>query len=167
MTDRVVRRCAFPIRIGKAIRFASIHCHCAGRGAIIKHMHRPTAFAKEKFAQTPEFAQHLDKLAEVAVRIGLGLALGQQMVMTATLDALPLARLITKHAYKAGATLVTTLFSDEESALLRFATLRTRASTPRHRGSMKAWLRHTEMARRAWRSPAMTLPCSPGKIRKK
>jgi len=83
-------------------------------------MNRPTAFAKEKFAQTPEFAQHLDKLAEVAVRIGLGLALGQQMVMTATLDALPLARLITKHAYKAGATLVTTLFSDEESALLRF-----------------------------------------------
>jgi aminopeptidase len=41
-------------------------------------------------------------------------------VMTATLDAVPLARRITEQAYKAGATLVTTLFSDEESALLRF-----------------------------------------------
>jgi aminopeptidase len=40
--------------------------------------------------------------------------------MTATLDALPLARLITKHAYKAGASLVTTLYTDEESTLLRY-----------------------------------------------
>ena len=40
--------------------------------------------------------------------------------MTATLDAIPLARLITEHAYKAGASLVTTLFTDEESTLLRF-----------------------------------------------
>src|ERR1700677_2397368 len=40
--------------------------------------------------------------------------------MTATLDALPLARLITEHAYKAGASLVTTLFTDEQSTLLRY-----------------------------------------------
>ena len=37
-----------------------------------------------------------------------------------TLDSVPLARRITEHAYKAGASLVTTLFTDEESALLRF-----------------------------------------------
>ena len=86
----------------------------------MKTMSRTTAFAKDKFFQIPEFERHLDKLAEVAVRIGLGLAPGQEMVMTATLDALPLARRITEQAYKAGAKLVTTLFSDEESALLRF-----------------------------------------------
>ena len=40
--------------------------------------------------------------------------------MTATLDAVPLARRITEHAYKAGASLVTTLFTDEASALLRY-----------------------------------------------
>ena len=40
--------------------------------------------------------------------------------MTATLDAVPLARRITEHAYKAGASLVTVLYTDEESALLRF-----------------------------------------------
>ena len=83
-------------------------------------MRSKTAFANNKLSQIPEFEAHLDKLAEVAVRIGLGLAPGQEMVMTATLDAVPLARRITEQAYKAGATLVTTLFSDEESALLRF-----------------------------------------------
>ena len=36
--------------------------------------------------------QNLDRLAEVAVRVGLGLRTGQELVMTASLDALPLAR---------------------------------------------------------------------------
>ncbi len=40
--------------------------------------------------------------------------------MTAPVDALPLVRLITAHAYKAGASLVTTLFSDDETTLSRF-----------------------------------------------
>jgi aminopeptidase len=79
-----------------------------------------TTSPKGQLTSTPEFAQNLERLAEVAVRAGLGLAPGQQLVMTATLDAVPLARLITEHAYKAGASLVTTLFSDEEAALLRF-----------------------------------------------
>jgi aminopeptidase len=67
-----------------------------------------------------EFEQNLDRLAEVAIRSGLGLAEGQELVLTATLDAVPLARRITEHAYKAGASLVTALFTDEEAALLRF-----------------------------------------------
>jgi aminopeptidase len=76
--------------------------------------------AKEKIVQTPEFERKLDRLAEVAVHAGLGLAPGQELVMTATLDAIPLARRIIEHAYKAGGSLVTTLFTDEEAALLRF-----------------------------------------------
>ena len=64
--------------------------------------------------------QKLDRLAEVAIRVGLGLAPGQELVMTATLDTLPLVRRITEQAYKAGASLVTTLLSDEESQLLRY-----------------------------------------------
>ena len=62
----------------------------------------------------------LDKLAEVAVKIGLGLEPGQELIMTAPVAALPLVRRITHHAYKAGAKLVTTLFSDEETTLARF-----------------------------------------------
>ena len=65
-------------------------------------------------------AERLDRLAAVAVNVGLGLQPGQELVMTAPLDAVPLARRITEHAYRAGATLVTTLFADEEAVLARF-----------------------------------------------
>jgi aminopeptidase len=64
--------------------------------------------------------QKLDLLAEVAVKVGLGLQSGQELVMTASLDALPLARRITERAYRAGASLVTTLYADDEAALMRY-----------------------------------------------
>src|ERR1700733_1551595 len=66
------------------------------------------------------FEQKLDRLPQVAVNAGLGLERGQELVMTASLEALPLARLITEQAYKAGASLVTTLFTDEQSTLVRY-----------------------------------------------
>jgi aminopeptidase len=63
----------------------------------------------------------LDRLAEIAVRVGLGgFQHGQQLVMTAPLEAAPLARRITAQAYRAGAALVTTFFADDEAALLRY-----------------------------------------------
>jgi aminopeptidase len=64
--------------------------------------------------------QKLELLAEVAVKVGLGLAAGQELVMTASLDALPLARKITEQAYRAGSSLVTTLYSDDEATLMRY-----------------------------------------------
>ena len=64
--------------------------------------------------------ENLDRLAEAAVHVGLGLQPGQELVMTASLDSLALARRITEHAYRAGASLVTTLFSDEDAALMRY-----------------------------------------------
>jgi aminopeptidase len=64
--------------------------------------------------------QNLDKLAEVAVQVGLGLKAGQEIVMTASLDSIALARRITEHAYRAGATLVTTLYVDDEATLARY-----------------------------------------------
>ena len=71
-------------------------------------------------ADTLPHETRLDRLAEVAVRVGLGLKQGQELVMTASVESLPLVRRITEQAYKAGASLVTTVFSDEESTLLRF-----------------------------------------------
>lgn len=64
--------------------------------------------------------QKLNLLAEVAVRVGLGLKEGQELVMTASLDAVDLARRITEQAYRAGASLVTTLYADDEATLLRY-----------------------------------------------
>jgi aminopeptidase len=66
------------------------------------------------------FEEKLDRLAEVAVKVGLGLRAGQEVVMSAPIDALPLVRRITEHAYKAGALLVTTLYSDDPSILARY-----------------------------------------------
>jgi aminopeptidase len=65
-------------------------------------------------------AERLDRLADIAIRVGLGLEKGQEVVMTAPLDALPLARRITERAYQAGASLVTVLYSDEDATLMRF-----------------------------------------------
>jgi aminopeptidase len=64
--------------------------------------------------------EKLDRLAEVAVKVGLGLKEGQELIMTAPMDALPLARRITEQAYKAGAKLVTTFYSDDASVLARY-----------------------------------------------
>ena len=68
----------------------------------------------------PDFATRLDRLAEIAVHVGLGLAPGQEVLLTAPLDSLPLVRRITEHAYKAGASLVTTFLNDDASTLARY-----------------------------------------------
>jgi aminopeptidase len=75
--------------------------------------------ATKKFAALT-FEEKLDRLAEVAVQIGLGLRAGQELIMSAPLESLPLARRITEHAYKAGALLVTTFYSDDPSVLARY-----------------------------------------------
>ena len=62
----------------------------------------------------------LDRLAEVAIKVGLQLQPGQDLVLTAPMSALPLVRKITEHAYKAGAGIVQTIFSDEEITLNRY-----------------------------------------------
>ena len=62
----------------------------------------------------------LDRLAEVAIRIGLNLQPGQDLLLTAPSVALPLVRRIAEHAYKAGAGLVTPILSDEEITLARY-----------------------------------------------
>ncbi|NTF79701.1 aminopeptidase [Agrobacterium rhizogenes] len=62
----------------------------------------------------------LEKLAEVAVKVGLQLQGGQDLLITAPVAAMPLVRLITREAYKAGAGLVSTFYSDEETTLARY-----------------------------------------------
>ncbi len=64
--------------------------------------------------------ERLDRLGEIAIKVGLQLKAGQELVITAPLESVPLVRRITEHAYKAGASLVTTMYSDEVTALQRF-----------------------------------------------
>src|SRR5215475_2381527 len=62
----------------------------------------------------------LDRLAEVAIKVGLRLQEGQDLLLTAAAVALPLVRRIAEHAYKAGAGIVTPILSDEELTLARY-----------------------------------------------
>lgn len=78
-------------------------------------------------ATTLGFEARLDRLAELAVRVGLNLAPRQEVVMTASVESIDLARRITEQAYKAGASLVTTLFSDEQATLARYRLARDEA----------------------------------------
>src|SRR5712672_182154 len=62
----------------------------------------------------------LDRLAEVAVKVGLQLKAGQDLLVTAPAVALPLVRRVAEHAYRAGAGLVTPIMSDEAITLSRY-----------------------------------------------
>ena len=62
----------------------------------------------------------LKKLAELSVKTGLGIEKGQDLIISAPIEALPLVRLVTEEAYKAGAGLVSCFFNDEKMSLLRY-----------------------------------------------
>ncbi|MBN9435711.1 aminopeptidase [Bosea sp. (in: a-proteobacteria)] len=89
----------------------------------------------------------LDRLAQVAVKVGLNLQEGQDLFLTAPLAALPLVRRIAEHAYKAGAGLVTPIFSDEELTLARYRYGKDgsfdRAAGWLHEGAAKAFAANT------------------------
>jgi aminopeptidase len=76
--------------------------------------------AHEGNSATPIDPVKLDRLAEVAIKVGLRLERGQNLLVTAPTVALPLVRKVAEHAYKAGAGLVTPILSDEAITLLRY-----------------------------------------------
>jgi aminopeptidase len=65
--------------------------------------------------------QLLDAYAELIVKAGVSVRAGQQLLITAPIESVELVRRITEHAYRAGATLVTTLYNDEKTTLMRYA----------------------------------------------
>lgn len=79
----------------------------------------PSSSPAFDFASLP-FEEKLDRFAQVAVHIGLNLQAGQELLISATTEMMPLVRRITEHAYKAGALLVTTFYSDDEAVLARY-----------------------------------------------
>ncbi len=76
--------------------------------------------AQQPYPTSPIDPVKLDRLAEVAIKVGLRLKAGQDLLVTAPTAALPLVRKVAEHAYKAGAGLVTPILSDEQITLLRY-----------------------------------------------
>ncbi len=69
---------------------------------------------------TPIDPDALNRLADVAVNVGLNLQPGQDLILTAPAEALPLVRAVAAAAYRAGAGVVTPLLSDPGVTLARF-----------------------------------------------
>ncbi len=67
-----------------------------------------------------DFEQNLRKYAELAVKIGVNVRPGQRVMVRASLENAPLARLVTISAYQAGARLVDVIWGDEQIELIRF-----------------------------------------------
>ena len=66
------------------------------------------------------FEEKLDRLALVAIRVGLNLREGQEVVLTASLDHVHFIRKVVEQAYKAGAYAVTVLYQDDAATLSRY-----------------------------------------------
>ncbi len=109
----------------------------------------------------------LDRLAEVAIRVGLQLQPGQDLLLTAPSVALPLVRKIAEHAYKAGAGIVTPFLSDEEITLARYRYGHNesfdRAAGWLYEGMAKAFSRQHRAARHRRRQSDAAVGRGPGK----
>ena len=66
------------------------------------------------------FEEKLDRMALVAVKVGLNLQAGQEVLLTASLDHVPFVRRVVEQAYKAGASIVTVMYADDEATLARY-----------------------------------------------
>ncbi|MCE9645148.1 MAG: aminopeptidase [Chloroflexi bacterium] len=67
-----------------------------------------------------EFDQMLAKYADVVVRVGLNLRKGQKLSIRGIIEDAPFIRKVAESAYKAGATYVDVLWSDEKISRIRF-----------------------------------------------
>ncbi len=110
----------------------------------------------------------LDRLAEVAVRVGLQLQPGQDLLLTAPVAALPLVRRIAAHAYKAGAGIVTPFFADEEITLARYRNANDasfdRAAGWLYEGMAKAFSANTARLAVAGDNPMLLSAEDPAKV---
>lgn len=66
------------------------------------------------------FNRSLEKYAELAVKVGINLKEKEGLIISGSVDTLPLARLMMKEAYKLGAKDVSFQLDDDEMNLIRF-----------------------------------------------
>ena len=83
-------------------------------------MNEALTTVNETLSTPRNLSEKIDLLAKVAIQAGLGLQPGQDLLIVASIDSLQLVRCMTAHAYRAGASLVTTLYTDDEATLARY-----------------------------------------------
>ncbi len=73
-----------------------------------------------QLSQTLTFEQKLQNYARLAVQVGLGIRPGQRVLVQAPVDTAPLARVLVREAYAAGASFVDVRWDDDDVVLARF-----------------------------------------------
>src|SRR5437868_5178445 len=110
----------------------------------------------------------LDRLAEAAIKVGLQLKPGQDLLLTAPAAALPLVRKVVEHAYRAGAGLVTPILSDEAITLARYQFARDdsfdRAAGWLYEGMSKAFAANTARLAIVGDNPMLLSSEDPNKV---
>jgi aminopeptidase len=66
------------------------------------------------------FEEKLDNLAELAIKVGVGLKPGQRLMIRAPIESAPFVRKLTEKAYQTGARLVDVVWHDDALTLARF-----------------------------------------------
>jgi aminopeptidase len=82
----------------------------------------------------PGFEAHLQKYAELIVKVGLNLQPTQRLLIIASLPAAPLVHQVANCAYQTGARLVDAFYEDEQLLLTRF-----RSAPPDSLGDVMTW----------------------------
>lgn len=82
----------------------------------------------------PDFERRLDRYAALLVRVGVNIQPGQRLLLSTDVECAPLARLVTKHAYDAGASLVNVVFSDAPTTRIRLT-----HAAPDHLSEFPEW----------------------------
>nr|WP_279232072.1 aminopeptidase [Thermus albus] len=67
---------------------------------------------EERLEGVSAFQENLEKLAHLAVRVGLNLQPGQEVIATAPIEAVDFVRLLAEKAYQHGASLFTVIYGD-------------------------------------------------------
>lgn len=67
---------------------------------------------EERLEGVSAFGENLEKLAHLAVRVGLNLQPGQEVIATAPIEAVDFVRLLAEKAYQHGASLFTVIYGD-------------------------------------------------------
>lgn len=94
------------------------------------------------------FQKRLERLAELAIRVGLNLEKGQEVIATAPIEAVDFVRLLAEKAYREGAGLFTVIYGDQELTRKRLSLVPEEALEKAPAWLYEAWPRPTGKGRR-------------------
>jgi aminopeptidase len=115
----------------------------------------------------PDLNEKIDRLGAIAVTIGVNIQPGQELIVNAPVEAVPLVRAIATHAYRAGAADVIVNFSDQQLSRIHLLegaeTIFDHAPAWRYDGLLRAMEQGAAVLSVAGTDPNMLAGCDPAR----